>query len=46
VAKAGASEIVKQAKRDGLLTLREAAVKKLAKGMTSFEEVLRVTTEA
>jgi type II secretory ATPase GspE/PulE/Tfp pilus assembly ATPase PilB-like protein len=25
--------------------LREAAIKKLAKGQTSFEEVLRVTTE-
>jgi general secretion pathway protein E len=43
--KSSSGEIVKQARRDGLLTLREAAVKKLAKGMTSFEEVLRVTTE-
>lgn len=46
VAKSGSTEIAKQARRDGLLTLREAAIKKLAKGMTSFEEVLRVTTEA
>jgi len=45
IAKASAKEIVKQARHDGLMTLREAAVKKLAKGMTSFEEVLRVTTE-
>ena len=46
VAKSSSSEIVKQARRDGLLTLREAAIKKLAKGATSFDEVLRVTTEA
>jgi len=45
-AKAGSSEILKQARRDGLMTLREAAVKKLAKGLTSFEEVLRVTADA
>jgi len=45
VAKASSKEIVKQARRDGLMTLREAAIKKLAKGVTSFEEVLRVTTE-
>jgi general secretion pathway protein E len=45
VAKANSKEILKQARHDGLLTLREAAVKKLAKGMTSFEEVLRVTAE-
>ncbi len=46
VGKASAKDIVKQARHDGLLTLREAAIKKLAKGQTSFEEVLRVTTEA
>ena len=46
IGKASAKEITKQARHDGLLTLREAAVKKLAKGQTSFEEVLRVTTEA
>jgi general secretion pathway protein E len=46
VAKASAKEIMRQARHDGLLTLREAAIKKLAKGTTSFEEVLRVTAEA
>jgi general secretion pathway protein E len=46
IAKASSKEITRQARHDGLLTLREAAIKKLAKGMTSFEEVLRVTTEA
>jgi general secretion pathway protein E len=45
VAKASAREILKQARHDGLLTLREAAIKKLARGQTSFEEVLRVTTD-
>ncbi len=44
-AKSSSKEILKQARHDGLLTLREAAIKKLAKGGTSFEEVLRVTTE-
>jgi general secretion pathway protein E len=43
--KSSSKEILKQARHDGLLTLREAAIKKLAKGVTSFEEVLRVTTE-
>jgi general secretion pathway protein E len=46
VAKSSSKEITRQARHDGLLTLREAAIKKLAKGFTSFEEVLRVTTEA
>jgi general secretion pathway protein E len=45
VSKSSAKEILKQARHDGLLTLREAAIKKLARGQTSFEEVLRVTTE-
>jgi general secretion pathway protein E len=45
VSKSSSAEIVKQARRDGLMTLRESAVKKLAKGSTSFEEVLRVTAD-
>ncbi|MDP9037167.1 MAG: GspE/PulE family protein [Myxococcota bacterium] len=45
VSRGTAREITAQARHDGLLTLREAAIKKLAKGLTSFEEVLRVTTE-
>ncbi len=45
IGKVSAKEITKQARHDGLLTLREAAIKKLAKGQTSFEEVLRVTAE-
>jgi general secretion pathway protein E len=45
IARSGAKEILAQARNDGLMTLREAALKKLGKGITSFEEVLRVTVE-
>jgi general secretion pathway protein E len=45
VARSSAKEILKQARNDGLMTLREAAIKKLAKSQTSFDEVLRVTVE-
>jgi general secretion pathway protein E len=45
IAKSGSKEILAQAKNDGLMTLREAALKKLGKGLTTFEEVLRVTVE-
>ena len=38
-------ELRMQATRDGMLSLRQAAIKKMALGMTSFEEVLRVTAE-
>lgn len=44
-ARAGAKELMRQARQDGLVTLRDSAVRKLAKGLTSFEEVLRVTVE-
>jgi general secretion pathway protein E len=43
--KASSKDILKQARQDGLLTLREAAIRKLAKGLTSFEEVVRATVE-
>jgi general secretion pathway protein E len=46
VSKCSARDILKQARNDGLMTLREAAIKKLAKAQTSFEEVLRVTVES
>jgi general secretion pathway protein E len=45
LAKADGVEIGRQASADGMLTLREGAVKKMALGLTSFAEVLRVTTE-
>jgi general secretion pathway protein E len=44
-ARASAKDLFKQARQDGLVTLRESAIRKLAKGLTSFEEVLRVTVE-
>ena len=42
---ADSTELARQAERDGMLTLRESAIKKMALGLTSFEEVLRVTAE-
>ena len=36
-------QLVEAARKSGLRTLREAAVRKLAAGVTSFEEVLRMT---
>ncbi len=41
---AGADKIRKAAIKDGMRTLREAAVLKMIKGETTFEEVMRVTT--
>ena len=35
----------KQAKKDGMLTLREAGFEKVKLGLTSIEEVLASTTE-
>ena len=43
---ADAGELARQAARDGVLTLRQAAIKKLALGLTSFDEVLRVTVDS
>jgi general secretion pathway protein E len=40
---AGLEEILASARRTGTRTLREAAVRKLARGLTSFEEVVRMT---
>jgi general secretion pathway protein E len=46
IAQRGSSkDIMKQARQDGMMTLREGAIRKLAKGTTSFEEVVRVTVE-
>ncbi len=38
-------ELMKVARQDGMMTLRESAIQKLAEGVTSFEEVIRVTAE-
>lgn len=45
IGRSGSKDVLKQARNDGMMTLREAALKKLGKGLTSFEEVLRVTVE-
>ena len=45
IQKAGSRDILNQAKNDGLITLREAALRKLGKGLTTVEEVLRVTVD-
>jgi general secretion pathway protein E len=45
VGKSSSKDILKQARNDGMMTLRESAIKKLAKGLTSFDEVLRVTVD-
>ncbi len=42
--KAPVDQLVAAGRRVGLRTLREAAVRKLAMGQTSFEEVLRMTS--
>lgn len=39
------TEIKREAMSEGMLTLREYAIMKLAKGLTTFEEVMRVTDE-
>ncbi len=42
--KASQVELLAAARRAGLRTLREAAVRRLAEGVTSFSEVVRMTT--
>ena len=44
-ANADSSQVSLVARREGMMTLREAALKKLAHGMTTFEEVVRVTSQ-
>ncbi|MSP55531.1 MAG: type II/IV secretion system protein [Myxococcales bacterium] len=43
--KATAQEIKREAVNDGMLTLREYAIKKLARGETTIDEVISVTDE-
>jgi general secretion pathway protein E len=45
IQKSSSNEIEKAAVADGMLSLRDLAVKKLARGVTSFTEVLRVTSQ-
>ncbi len=43
--KAPAQEIKREALNDGMMSLREYAIKKMARGETTFEEVVAVTDE-
>ncbi|MCP4606488.1 MAG: type II/IV secretion system protein [Proteobacteria bacterium] len=43
--RADASVIMREARAEGTVTLREAAVRKLAQGVTSFDEVVRITID-
>jgi general secretion pathway protein E len=43
--KAPSHEVKREALNDGMLTLREYAIKKMARGETTFEEILAVTEE-
>ncbi|MCK6530497.1 GspE/PulE family protein [Myxococcota bacterium] len=43
--RATAREIKREAMSEGMLTLREYAIKRLAQGVTTYEEVVRVTSE-
>jgi len=45
MAREASSEMMRTARQDGMSTLRESAVGKLASGMTSFEEVLKTTVQ-
>jgi type II secretory ATPase GspE/PulE/Tfp pilus assembly ATPase PilB-like protein len=40
---ADAPEIKREAVKNGMRTLRQSALRKLAEGLTTFEEVVRVT---
>lgn len=42
---AEATEVSKAARIEGMESLRESAIRKLAKGITTFEEVIRVTAD-
>jgi general secretion pathway protein E len=44
-ARADAPTLTRTARQDGMMTLRECAVRKLADGMTAFEEVVRATSD-
>ncbi len=43
--RASSQEITREALNDGLLTLREYGIKKMALGETTFEEVIAVTDD-
>jgi general secretion pathway protein E len=43
--RADAADILRAARADGTQTLREAAIRQLAEGVTAFDEVIRVTVD-
>ena len=45
IQKASAEEIKREAIAEGMITLRDYAIKKMAMGLTTYEEVLRITTD-
>lgn len=45
IEKRSSNEIAREAKSEGMLTLREYAIMKLARGLTTYEEVMRITDE-
>jgi general secretion pathway protein E len=44
--RASSNEIKREALNDGMLTLREYGIKKLARGETTFEEIMAITDES
>jgi general secretion pathway protein E len=42
---ADASEIRRAARAEGVRSLREAAIRKLAEGKTTYEEVMKIASE-
>ncbi len=43
MAKASSAEIRSHARKEGMLTLQEDAVQKVRQGLTTIEEIVRVT---
>ena len=43
--RSSAEEIKREARSEGMVTLRDYAIKKMAMGLTTYDEVFRVTTE-
>ena len=44
-ARASANELLRQARKDGYISLREYGWRKVLEGVTTVEEVMRVTSE-
>ena len=44
--KADGPQILRQARKEGMMTLRECAIRRMLDGATTFNEVLRVTVDA